>query len=99
MSTARYCFRAVCLHFAVVCRQYHATRLRAGRLGSLTLGSAVSAVQLGFIMGTLAFGLLRLADRVSPARLFLLCVVAGSLTNAALLLPGAMGYAVVRACA
>ena len=63
--------------------------LRAGRLGSLTLGSAVFAVQLGFIVGALAFGLLRLADRVSPAWLFLLYAVAGSLTNAALLLPGA----------
>ncbi|WP_188562472.1 MFS transporter [Hymenobacter frigidus] len=63
--------------------------LRDARLSGLTLGAAVSAVQLGFIVGTLVFGLLRLADRLAPARLFLLCAVAGSFTNAALLLPGA----------
>ena len=63
--------------------------LRDARLSGLTLGAAVSAVQLGFIVGTLVFGLLRLADRLAPARLFLLCAVVGSLTNAALLLPGA----------
>ena len=62
--------------------------LREARLAGTSLGAVVSAVQLGFIVGTLAFGLLRLADRVPPARLFLLCAVAGSLTNAALLLPG-----------
>ena len=58
------------------------------RLGSASLSEMVSAVQLGFIVGTLVFGLLRLADRVAPARLFLLCAIAGSLTNAGLLLPG-----------
>ena len=58
------------------------------RLGSASLSEMVSAVQLGFIVGTLVFGLLRLADRVAPARLFLLCALAGSLTNAGLLLPG-----------
>ncbi|SFQ59371.1 MFS transporter [Hymenobacter arizonensis] len=62
--------------------------LRDAGLVGTSLGAVVSAVQLGFIVGTLAFGLLRLADRVPPARLFLLCAVAGSLTNAALLLPG-----------
>ncbi|MFC7670246.1 nitrate/nitrite transporter [Hymenobacter humi] len=62
--------------------------LREVKLEGTSLGAVVSAVQLGFIVGTLGFGLLRLADRVAPARLFLLCAVAGSLTNAALLLPG-----------
>ena len=63
--------------------------LRDARLGGGILSAAVSAVQLGFIVGTLVVGLLRLADRVPPARLFLACAGAGSLTNAALLLPGA----------
>lgn len=62
--------------------------LRNTRLRGLTLGAAVSAVQLGFIVETLLVGLPRLADRLPPARLFLLCAVAGSLTNAALLVPG-----------
>ncbi|WP_235184049.1 MFS transporter [Hymenobacter sp. IS2118] len=62
--------------------------LRESGLTGTSLGAVVSAVQLGFIVGTLAFGLLRLADRVPPARLFMGCAVLGSLTNAALLLPG-----------
>ena len=69
--------------------------LRDPRLAGTTLGAVVSAVQLGFIAGTLVFALLRLADRLPPARLFLLCAVAGSLTNAALLLPGAPPAAVL----
>jgi MFS family permease len=62
--------------------------LRDARLAGLVLGAVVSAVQLGFIAGTLGFALLGLADRLAPARLFLLCAAAGSLANAALLLPG-----------
>ncbi|TGE29335.1 MFS transporter [Hymenobacter metallicola] len=57
-------------------------------LRGASLGGVVSAVQLGFIVGTLLFALLTLADRVPPARLFLLSALAGSLTNLGLLLPG-----------
>jgi MFS family permease len=56
-------------------------------LRGLAVGPVVSAVQLGFIAGTLLVALLGLADRVAPARLFLGCALAGSLANAALLLP------------
>jgi MFS family permease len=62
--------------------------LREGRLAGLAPGAVVSAVQLGFIAGTLGVGMLGLADRVAPARLFLLCAVLGSGVNAGLLLPG-----------
>ncbi|TGE17354.1 MFS transporter [Hymenobacter elongatus] len=61
--------------------------LRATHLTGSSLGTMVSAVQLGFIVGTLCFALLLLADRVSPSRLFLLSAVAGSLANLALLVP------------
>ncbi|GAB3774258.1 MFS transporter [Ramlibacter monticola] len=52
------------------------------------LGSLTSAVQLGFVAGTLAFALLMLADRFPPARVFLACSVLGALCNAAMLLAG-----------
>jgi DHA1 family inner membrane transport protein len=50
------------------------------------LGTLTSAVQLGFVAGTLAFALLMLADRFPPGRVFLACAVLGALCNAAMLL-------------
>ena len=55
-------------------------------LPAAALGSLTSAVQLGFVAGTLAFALLMLADRFPPARVFLACSVLGALCNAAMLL-------------
>lgn len=55
--------------------------LSAGALGHLT-----SAVQLGFIFGTLVFALLTIADRYSPSRVFLVCALSGGFFNAAILL-------------
>jgi MFS transporter, DHA1 family, inner membrane transport protein len=42
------------------------------------VGTLTSAVQLGFIAGTLLFALLAVADRFSPRRVFLLCTLAGA---------------------
>ena len=42
------------------------------------VGALTSAVQLGFIAGTLLFALLAVADRFSPRRVFLLCSLAGA---------------------
>jgi MFS family permease len=42
------------------------------------VGTLTSAVQLGFIAGTLLFALLAVADRFSPRRVFLLCSLAGA---------------------
>ncbi|WP_235925538.1 MFS transporter [Pontibacter burrus] len=53
--------------------------LEQGALGLIT-----SSVQLGFIVGTLCFAVLSLADRVSPRLLFMLCAVAGAAANALL---------------
>lgn len=47
------------------------------------VGSLTSAVQLGFIAGTLVFALAAIADRHSPRAVFLLCSVAGAACNAA----------------
>ena len=45
------------------------------------LGHITSAVQFGFIFGTLIFAILSIADRFSPSRVFMLCAAIGSLSN------------------
>ena len=42
------------------------------------LGPLTSALQLGFIAGTLVFALLAIADRFPPRRVFLCCALAGA---------------------
>ena len=57
-----------------------------------------SAVQLGFVVGSLASALLGLADRLDPRRLFCLSAVIAAIANATLLLlePGGAGAAAAR---
>src|SRR5262249_2515954 len=55
----------------------HAWGLAATDLGALT-----SAVQLGFISGTLVFALSGLADRYAASRIFAVCAAAGAAANA-----------------
>ena len=50
--------------------------LTAGATGNLT-----AAVQLGFIAGTLVFGMLSIADRFSSSRVFFACAIAGAFFN------------------
>ncbi len=52
-------------------------------LGPGAVGALTSAVQLGFIAGTLVYAALRLADRTSPSRLFTVSAVAAALANLA----------------
>ena len=54
-------------------------------LGEQSLGYVTSAVQLGFISGTLLFAILVIADRFSPRKVFFCCAMAGALANIALL--------------
>jgi predicted MFS family arabinose efflux permease len=49
------------------------------------LGWVTSAVQLGFIAGTLLFAFLALADRYSPRKVFFACSLAGAAANGATL--------------
>ena len=51
-----------------------------------SVGTLTSAVQLGFVAGTLVFALLMLADRFPPSRVFLVCSLLGALLNAATVL-------------
>ena len=45
------------------------------------LGHLTSAVQFGFIIGTLIFAILTIADRFSPSKVFLVSALLGSLFN------------------
>ena len=42
------------------------------------VGTLTASLQLGFIIGTLVFALLAIADRFAPRRVFLLCALAGA---------------------
>ncbi len=44
-------------------------------------GIVTSAIQLGFISGTLIFALLSISDRYSPRKLFLVCSILGAISN------------------
>lgn len=44
-------------------------------------GIVTSAIQLGFITGTLFFALLSISDRYSPRKLFLICSLLGAISN------------------
>jgi DHA1 family inner membrane transport protein len=55
---------------------------RDWQLAATAVGTLTSAVQAGFIAGTLTFALLTIADRFSPRRVFLLCSLAGAGCNA-----------------
>ena len=49
-----------------------------------TIGPITSAVQLGFIFGTLVFAFFSIPDRFSPRKIFLICALAGAISNAAI---------------
>jgi len=60
-------------------------------LADAALGYITSAVQLGFIAGTLVFAFLSIADRYSPRLVYLACSVLGALANlAAVALDGSL---------
>ena len=72
---------------AVIADIQSAFELSTGALGYMT-----SAVQLGFIIGTLSFAMLTIADRFSPSRVFFVCALLGAFFNLGLAL-FATGYA------
>ena len=59
---------------------------RAWSLPATAVASVTSAVQLGFVAGTLVFALLMLADRFRPTRVFLACSLLAAACNAAIVL-------------
>ncbi|WP_293296734.1 MFS transporter [Allomuricauda sp.] len=50
-------------------------------LNESAIGHLTSAVQFGFIVGTLVFAILSIADRFSPSKVFFSCAVLGALFN------------------
>ncbi|MCW5729950.1 MAG: MFS transporter [Alphaproteobacteria bacterium] len=60
--------------------------IESGRLEARAASLLTTAVQLGFVAGTLLSAILGLADRYDPRRLFAACAVAGALANGAILL-------------
>lgn len=62
--------------------------IRRGGLSPEALGNITIAVQLGFIVGTLVFAVLAVADRFSPRRVFLVCAILAAATNGAIYLTG-----------
>jgi MFS family permease len=57
-------------------------------LKSRALGHLTSAVQFGFILGTLVFAILTIADRFSPSKVFFSCALFGSFFNALVIWEG-----------
>ncbi|MEL6657377.1 MAG: MFS transporter [Bacteroidota bacterium] len=55
--------------------------VQAFGLSGSALGHLTSAVQFGFISGTLLFAVLTIADRFSPSYVFFFCALAGALSN------------------
>ena len=54
---------------------------RQWHLGNAALGYMTSAVQLGFIAGTLVFAFFTISDRFSPRIVFFICSLLGALSN------------------
>ncbi|MGD8421984.1 MAG: MFS transporter, partial [Gammaproteobacteria bacterium] len=59
---------------------------RDWELSAHAIGYTTSAVQLGFVIGTLLFAFLVIADRFSPRVVFFYCSLAGAAANAVLLI-------------
>jgi|TARA_B110000285_G_scaffold208268_1_gene248324 MFS family permease len=57
-------------------------------LGTSALEDLTSAVQFGFITGTLLFAIFTIVDRFSPSKVFFLCAFLGALANICLIIEG-----------
>ncbi|WP_298514071.1 nitrate/nitrite transporter [uncultured Kordia sp.] len=57
-------------------------------LGESALGYITSMIQFGFIIGTLIFAILSVADRYAPSKVFFVCALLGALFNIALIWKG-----------
>jgi MFS family permease len=62
--------------------------LKQFNLAPSYLAHLTSAVQFGFIIGTLIFALLSISDRFSPSKVFCICAMIAALTNFSISLNG-----------
>lgn len=60
-------------------------------LAETALGHLTSAVQLGFISGTLVFALFTISDRYSPSKVFFWSAMAGAIANLAMVWADGLG--------
>lgn len=70
---------------------------RAWGLPASAVSTLTSAVQLGFVAGTLVFALWMVADRFRPTRVFLACAVLGAIANALTVVLGGGQWALLLA--
>lgn len=56
------------------------------QLGENAVGALTSVVQFGFIIGTLIFAILSIADRYSPSKVFLICALMGAISNLSIII-------------
>ena len=61
--------------------------IKVFNLDASALGHLTAAVQFGFIIGTLVFAILTIADRFSPSKVFFICAVIGAFLNVLTVLP------------
>ena len=64
-------------------------------LAENALGYLTSTVQLGFIIGTLIFALLSIADRYSPSKVFFVCALLGAGFNLGVIWSGNTFYSIL----
>jgi len=62
--------------------------LQSFDLAPTALGSLTSSVQFGFIIGTLIFAVLSIADRFSPSKVFFFCALIGAVFNLGIIWEG-----------
>lgn len=60
--------------------------IREFHLNQAFLADLTSAVQLGFIVGTLVFAVFTISDRFSPTNVFFICAIIAALCNQAIML-------------
>ena len=60
--------------------------LKTFNLDITALGHLTSAVQFGFILGTLIFAFFGIADRFAPSRVFFICAILGAVFNLGVIL-------------
>lgn len=60
--------------------------LKTFNLDITALGHLTSAVQFGFILGTLLFAFFGIADRFAPSRVFFICAILGAAFNLGVIL-------------
>ena len=87
MPTARYILPIIVLaQFCCTSLWFAGNAVMTDLLGTFdleltALGHLTSAVQFGFISGTLLFAFLSIADRFSPSKVFFVCALFGAVVN------------------